>query len=114
MYTARKNIARGSANLVDVRLVDKVMTIIRANPITSFATGGIVTLGAISSLVTAPLVLGTLLVVGTVKIGQKIFTARMLKEVLSKGLRTLEKTLTPAEKVSLNQLIDELDKAPNP
>lgn len=112
MYKARKNIARSAADLIDVRLVDKVMTVIRANPITSFATGGIVTIGALTSLISAPLVLGTLLAVGTIKIGQKIFTARMLKQALIKGLRTLENTLKADEKTAFQGLIDELDKAP--
>jgi len=113
MFTARKNIARSAADLVDVRLVDKVMTVIRANPITSFATGGIVTIGALTSLISAPIVLGTLLVVGAVKVGQKIFTARVLKEALSKGLRILEKTMKPDEKQAFEELIDQLDKAPS-
>jgi len=113
MYKARKNVARSAAELIDVRLVDKVMTIIRANPITSFATGGIVTIGALTNMIASPVILGTLLVVGTVRVGQKIFTARALKEALSKGLRTLEKTLKADEKAALEELIDELDKAPN-
>lgn len=112
MFTARKNIAKGAADLVDVKITDKVMRIIRANPITSFATGGIVTLGALTGLIASPLVIGALVTVGAVKLGQKIITARVLKESLSKGLRTLEGKLKPDEKAAIEELISQLDSAP--
>jgi len=113
MFTARKNIAKNAAGSVDVPAVDKIMRVIRANPITSFATGGIVTIGALTSMLVSPLVLGSLFVVGAVKVGNKIISARILKQALSKGLRGLEKTLKSDEKKAFEDIIEKLDKAPD-
>lgn len=92
MYQGIKNISNKTASLVDTSAVKKAMAVLRQNPLTSFATGGILTFGAMSGLLTNPVVLGGLVLGGSVKLGKTVITSKLLKQELIKVLKVLEKS----------------------
>lgn len=82
LYAAQKNIAVKTAKTLDVGQMQKVMKMIRQNPLVSGVTGGILTFGAFSGLLTNPLLLGGLMIGGSYKVGKKIITSQTLKKAL--------------------------------
>jgi len=90
MYDAIENIGKKTASAVDASAVRKVMTLLRANPLTSFATGGILTYGAMIGMFSNPIVIGTIVLGGSIKLGKTIVTSRILRQSLISVLRALE------------------------
>jgi hypothetical protein len=84
------------------------MSALRQNPLTSMATGGILTFGAMTGLLSNPLVLGGLMIGGTAKLGKTIITSKALKQSLIKALNTIRTTAKPDEVKAIQSLINKL------
>lgn len=108
MYDAIKNISQKTASMVDASAVKKVMTALRQNPLVAGVTGGILTYGALMGMFSNPLVIGTLLLGGTFKLGKMIITAKILRQVLVSVLRFLEKTGKTVDAKSIQEIINQL------
>jgi len=90
MYIAAKNISENTAKLVDIGATQRVISLLRQNPVVAGVTGGILTFGALQGLLVNPLVLGSLLTIGTVKVGKEIITSKALKRGLIKILNAID------------------------
>ena len=90
MYIAAKNISENTAKLVDIGATQRVISLLRQNPVVTGVTGGILTFGALQGLLVNPLVLGSLLTIGTVKVGKEIITSKALKRGLIKILNAID------------------------
>lgn len=110
MFQAQGNIANQLARFVDISLTKKIITLMRENPITSFATGGILTFGAITGLLTNPIVLGSLLIGGTVKLGAKIITSRKLKRSLVRMADMMSKSGDVVDVSVIRELIESFEE----
>lgn len=108
MYDAIGNISKKTASAVDASVVKKVMSLLRENPLTSFATGGILTYGAMMGMFTNPIVIGTLILGGTVKIGKTIVTSKVFKQSLVNILRAWEKVGTAVDVSAIREIINQL------
>jgi len=94
MFTGVENIAKKTAGIVNYGAAQRIVKFMRANPVTSFATGGILTFGAMSGLLTNPLVLGSLALYGTYKTAKGIITSQTLTRALLGLMETLSKMKT--------------------
>jgi len=90
MYIAAKNISENTAKLVDIGATQRVISLLRQSPVVAGVTGGILTFGALQGLLVNPLVLGSLLTIGTVKVGKEIITSKALKRGLIKILNAID------------------------
>ena len=108
MLDAIENIAEKTASAVDTSVVKRVMSIIRENPLTTFVTGGIVTYTALAGMLTNPIVLGTLALGGTYKIGKAIITSKILKQSLIQILKELERLGKTTDAKVIQELANQL------
>ena len=92
MYDAVRNISKKTAGLVDFSPIKKLIRFVRQNPLTAVATGGIVTFGAMTGLLSNPVIIATLLLGGSVKVGKAIITSKILKQFLITVLKQIEKS----------------------
>ena len=114
MYDAIKNIAKKTSSAVDTPAVKRVMAALRQNPLVAGVTGGILTYGALMGMFSNPLVIGTLLLGGSIKLGNVIFTSKMLKQMLINVFRAIESSGSIAGKseslTALRTIIDKIEK----
>jgi len=92
MFTANKNIAFKTADIIDKTITDRLVRFLRSRPEVTIATGGILTFGALTGLITSPVVLGSLIAFGSFKLGKLIITSKAVKQQLIRILRAMEKT----------------------
>jgi len=116
MYQGRKNIAKKTASLVDSSITKRAMSALRQNPLVGGITGGILTFAALTGLLSNPLVLGTLVLGGSVKFGKSVITSKTLKRILIEAANAIEngsKKLGSKEGASaLRQIADKIQDAP--
>ena len=90
------------------------MAALRQNPLVAGVTGGILTYGALMGMFSNPLVIGTLLLGGSIKLGNVIFTSKMLKQMLINVFRAIESSGSIAGKseslTALRTIIDKIEK----
>ena len=108
MYDAIKNISQKTASSVDASAVKKAMTALRQNPLVAGVTGGILTYGALMGMFSNPVVIGTLVLGGGIKLGKTIITSRILKESLISVLRFLEKAGKSVDASAIRGVINQL------
>jgi len=107
MYTARKNIATRLQSSIDIGIAERAIKVLRDNPLVAGATGGILTFGALTGLLSNPIVLGGLLAGGSVKIGAKVITSKTLKKALIAAEGAATKTKDIAAITALRELFDQ-------
>ena len=110
MYTATKNIGLKVADVVDISIIERVLHGLRKNVVVYGVTGGILTAAALSHLLTNPVIIGTLLLGGTYKLGSKIINSQTLKKTLIVALKE-SKNLDEATSFALSSLIQQIDKS---
>jgi len=108
MLDSIENIAEKTANAVDASIVKRAMRALRQNPLVSGITGGILTYGALVGMFSNPVVIGTLALGGTYKLGKTIITSRILKESLVKILRSLENAGKTVDAKAIQEMISQL------
>lgn len=109
MYTARTNIAESAVDILDKSKTKIILEFLRANPIVSGFTGGILTYGAMTGLLTNPLLLSILATVGTFKTGKGVITSKILKKSLISVLKSSDKAGNFATSQAIRELIQTLD-----
>lgn len=113
MYKAIKNISGTTAGIVDVSRMERIIKVLRQNPVVAGVTGGILTFGALTGLLSNPLVIGTLVAGGSIKIGQKIVTAKIVKKAMIEILGKLESSKAhPNDIVLIKEFINSLEEEP--
>jgi hypothetical protein len=110
MYDAIENISKKTASAVDASIVQKAMKALRQNPLVAGVTGGILTYGALMGMFNNPVVIGTLVLGGTFKLGKAIITSKTLRESLVSVLRFLEKAGKIADANAIDKMILQLPK----
>jgi hypothetical protein len=108
MFKAQKNVAQNAVASVDKHVMDRVMSLLRKNPLISVYTGGILTFGALTGMLTNPFIIGSLVAGGSIKLGAEVITSKTLKQILIKLLKTEGTTIE--EKGAVNILIKQIDE----
>lgn len=110
-FKAIGNIAENMLVLVDEGVAQRAIKLLRQNVVVAGLTGGIVTAAALTGLITNPILIGSLILTGTVKIGKDIITSKAVKQALIKSLRLLEESgqvIEPSVRNGLEVIIRQL------
>ena len=105
MYDAIDNISQKAAKVVDLSATQKAMRALRQNPLVAGVTGGILTYGALTGMLSNPVVIGTLALGGAIKVGKTIVTSQILRQSLISVLRGLEKAGKIADGNAIREFI---------
>lgn len=99
LFEANKNIAKKTAGQVDVPLLKRVSNAIQATPLSTLGVvGGGLSIGALSGVLSSPLIIGSILTYGSYKLGKKVVTSKMVQTTLKSMITQLEKASTTAVK----------------
>lgn len=112
MYKAVKNISDNAATLVDKNILDKALSAVQKHPLASLLSGGVavagISSGLLASIISAPVVLGSIALGASYRIGKTIVTSTTLKKALAAFLKRTEKVLSASEKEAIQDIIKSL------
>lgn len=120
MYQARTNIATKVQGIVGKPKLKRIIDTFKENQAVYLATGGILTFGALTGILTNPIVMGSLLIGGSVKVGKAVVTSKLLKKSLIQFMKGLERKALPKteeglikftrDKQAVQEIIDTIDE----
>jgi hypothetical protein len=109
MFRAIDNIAETSAPTINTNAITRAVDKFKKIPVsTSILAAGGLSVGALTGILTSPIVLTALIGGGSIVIGKKVITAKVLRNILSEVLKKSGDALEQVDKDTIKLIIDSL------
>lgn len=113
MYKGINNISKKAASKIDSNMIERAVKAIKVHPMISGGaalglTAGLSS-GGLIAILSSPLLLGTLMTYGTIKLGKNIITSKTLRTALSDFLKSTANVLGTKEKKAIQEILRNLE-----